>query len=205
MKTIYKNLFIASAMFLMAATTRATNHMIEVEDFEFNPSALNVMVGDTVTWFWHDGFHTTTSATVPPGAATWDHMISSTSPSFSYVVMVPGTYSYFCGPHQSMGMVGMFSATGGTTGIENATRPSLFQVNGNTIVQFLSVTFNLPSPGMTSLSVYDLTGNIVASFSSYLQAGTLNQSYDLGILPSGLYYVEVKSGNGREVSRIFIR
>ena len=74
---------IFGCIFLAGTTnSQATTHNVEVEDFEFNPSTFIANVGDTVHWFWHDGFHTTTSTLIPATALTWDQSISNNSPSF---------------------------------------------------------------------------------------------------------------------------
>src|SRR5205823_7768905 len=70
--------------------------------------------GDIVRFTWVDGFHTTTSTSVPAGAATWDHNLDNSNPTFDYTITVAGSYSYQCNPHAALGMVGTFSvaATG---------------------------------------------------------------------------------------------
>jgi plastocyanin len=65
----------------------------------FNPAALTVAVGATVTFHNSDGFtHTTTSSAVPNGAAAWDVSLAGgaqTTVTFS----IPGTYQYYCKIH----------------------------------------------------------------------------------------------------------
>lgn len=80
------------------------------DNFQFTPSSLNVVVGDVITWQWINGSHTTTSTSVPAGAAIWDVAMNSSSTTFSYKVTAPGSYSYKCRPH-APGMVGSFTAT----------------------------------------------------------------------------------------------
>ena len=82
-----------------------------VGNFFFNPSSLNVNVGDTVKWVWSSGSHTTTSSSIPGGAAAWDQLITSSNTTFSYKVTVAGTYNYVCTPHAAMGMIASFTAS----------------------------------------------------------------------------------------------
>jgi plastocyanin len=89
-------------------------HIVSVANFSFTPSSFNAVVGDTVEWDWSNGSHTTTSTTIPGGAASWDNPINSSSTSFQYVITVAGTYSYQCTPHQPMGMVASFTASAPT-------------------------------------------------------------------------------------------
>jgi plastocyanin len=89
----------------------ATKHVVTTQNFFFSPVNLpNVFVGDTIRWVWVNGVHTTTSTTIPPGAATWDAPISFTSQSFEYKITVAGTYNYRCTPHVASGMIGSFTA-----------------------------------------------------------------------------------------------
>src|SRR5947199_317323 len=75
----------------------------------FSPSSFTASVGDTVNFVWGSGTHTTTSTSVPTGAATWNAPISSSHTSFDYIIKIGGTYKYQCNFHVSMGMVGSFT------------------------------------------------------------------------------------------------
>jgi plastocyanin len=89
----------------------AVTYTVQVGNYYFNPSSLNVEVGDIVKWVWVEGTHTTTSTSVPAGAASWDEPITSGSQTYSYTVTTAGTYDYVCSLHAGMGMVGSFVAT----------------------------------------------------------------------------------------------
>ncbi len=94
--------------------SKATTWQVTVQDFQFSPSSLNVVVGDVIRWVWVSGFHTTTSATIPSGAGSWDSAIDANNLSYDYIVTRPGTYSYVCSFHEAFGMVASFTATGVT-------------------------------------------------------------------------------------------
>jgi plastocyanin len=89
----------------------AVTHTIQVGNYYFNPSSLNVEVGDIVKWVWVQGSHTTTSSSIPGGAASWDAPINSGNQTYSYTVTVAGVYNYVCTPHAGMGQTGTFTAT----------------------------------------------------------------------------------------------
>ncbi len=90
----------------------ATKHIVNVQNFVFTPANLpNVFVGDTIRWVWVNGSHTTTSTTIPAGAATWNSPISFSVQVYEYKITIPGTYNYRCTPHFSSGMIGSFTAT----------------------------------------------------------------------------------------------
>jgi plastocyanin len=72
---------------------------ITVSDFQFTPASVSCCVGDTIKWVWSNGSHTTTSVTIPTGAATWDQVMDAGNTIYKYKVTVPGTYNYQCTPH----------------------------------------------------------------------------------------------------------
>ena len=89
----------------------AVTHTVQVGNYYFNPSSLNVEVGDIVKWVWVQGSHTTTSSSIPGGATSWDAPINSGNQTYSYTVTVAGVYNYVCTPHAGMGQTGTFTAT----------------------------------------------------------------------------------------------
>lgn len=107
MKKIYPIL----VLLFSAMLANATIHQISVSDFQFAPQTVNAVCGDTIQWNWVSGTHTTTSVSVPPGAATWNANITAFSGSFEYKVTVVGNYAYVCTPHSGMGMVGAIVVT----------------------------------------------------------------------------------------------
>jgi plastocyanin len=116
-KVIYP---IATVIFLLTIVSHfqvfATKHIVNVQNFSFSPANIsNVQLGDTIRWVWISGTHTTTSTTIPAGAAIWDNPITSTNTSFEYKVIVAGTFNYKCTPHSSMGMIGSFTAVAAAT------------------------------------------------------------------------------------------
>lgn len=92
--------FIAALLFVAAGlTANATTWTVTVQNFAFVNSPSTVTVGDTIVWMWSSGSHTTTSTSVPTGAATWSSPIDASTPMFMYVVEVAGNYDYHCIPH----------------------------------------------------------------------------------------------------------
>ena len=102
MKTCCR-LCLAALLFATASlSSNATTWHVNVQSFAFVNSPEIVTVGDTIVWTWIDGSHTTTSNTIPAGAAPWNADITALFPTYTYVVEVPGTYGYHCIPHQGM-------------------------------------------------------------------------------------------------------
>ncbi|MDQ6901683.1 MAG: T9SS type A sorting domain-containing protein [Bacteroidota bacterium] len=92
----------------------ATTWDINVQNYQFSPSSLNVAVGDVIHWVWVTGVHTTTSVTIPIGASPWDAALDATAKSFNYTVTKPGVYSYECSFHSFLGMTASFTVSGVT-------------------------------------------------------------------------------------------
>jgi plastocyanin len=86
------------------AATFAADHKVTVSDFQFTPAVVNARVGDTISWSWQTGSmaHTTTSVTIPSGAAPWNSPMDATTPRFRYRITTAGTYRYQCNIHASI-------------------------------------------------------------------------------------------------------
>ncbi|MBE0648187.1 MAG: T9SS type A sorting domain-containing protein [Bacteroidales bacterium] len=106
------SVLIVFVLTLSASSSFAVKHTVLVGNFYFNPSNIpDVQVGDTIHWQWVEGSHTTTSTSVPAGAATWDSPMTSGNQVFEYKVTVAGMYNYKCTPHSGI-QTGSFTAVG---------------------------------------------------------------------------------------------
>lgn len=90
--------------------SQARTWTVTVSNFQFSSSSMNVAVGDVIHWAWVSGFHTTTSLTVPGGAASWNAGLTKSGDFFDYTVTTLGTYTYQCDVHPAQ-MQGTFTAT----------------------------------------------------------------------------------------------
>jgi len=204
MKKIYKSVSVLFAVCFLSLQGFATNHIITVEDFSFTPRNLAVFVGDTITWNWVSGFHTTTSDNIPLGAADWDVAIEPGLQSFIYVVTVEGNYQYHCTPHQSMGMTASFTATG-TTDINEAATPALnFNVWQSSFDKSINMLFNKGINGSVDFSLLDLSGKVVYTNKiNSIEKGS-HLKFLTPALPVGIYLAEIRANSNREVKRIIL-
>ena len=111
-----KSLFFLSIFLILSVVCSATRHIVQVSNFQFSPSSMNVFVGDTVRFTWVSGGHTTTcdpgansGTSLPAGAATWNSPMNNGTTTYDYAVTVSGTYNYVCLPH-APNMAGSFVA-----------------------------------------------------------------------------------------------
>lgn len=84
-----------------AGPASAAERLVNVVDFEFQPKTLQVDPGDTVTWTFSDGGHTTTAN--PGQAEKWDSGPAANPAGFRFrhTFRNPGRYGYICIPHGS--------------------------------------------------------------------------------------------------------
>jgi|SRR5215813_13971033 len=101
-----KILLLAALLIGSVSAAWAADHPVTVSNFVFTPSTVNAVVGDTISWTWVNGMHTTTSTSVPAGARPWNRPINMTSTRFRTRVRVAGTYTYQCNFHFAQGMTG---------------------------------------------------------------------------------------------------
>ena len=109
MKKIFL-LFNFLVLFIFVVPANSTTINIDVSDFSFSIVSFDAVLGDTVKWTLVSGTHTTTSTSVPLGAATWDYTFTGVGDSFIYVIDVAGVYEYHCSFHPLI-MVGSFSTS----------------------------------------------------------------------------------------------
>ena len=191
-----KKIYLIMLLLFAGFSAKATIHVVNVSNFSFSPNAIsNVIVGDTIRWHLVSGSHTTTSASVPVGAATWDHFMTSTD--FDYKVTVAGNYGYVCTPHAGSGMVGGFSASNGTASIDEPENPVALKAFPNPFKTKLSI----PNKTADNIEIMSVLGEKVKTV-----AVNNNEKYtvlDLSELKKGVYfYVLKQEGEILETRRI---
>lgn len=118
MHTMAVALLGAAGVMLAASgsASAATAKVGMTNTLKFTPHTLTVHVGDTVVWKNGSALtHTVTDvpklaskagdATLPKGAKPFNSGYLNPGQSYSHTFTVPGTYHYFCIPHEATGMV----------------------------------------------------------------------------------------------------
>ena len=195
-----KHLLIICLLFC-GLCSQATVHTIQVANFQFNPSSVNAVVGDTITWTWVSGSHTTTcdptvntATSLPAGATTWNSDINSGSSSFSYKLLVAGTYNFLCIPHQSVmkGVINVSSILPVTlisfnTSVASNNKALLkWTVANETNVSYYSVQKSIDGSTFTEAGRIEATGNTslqkTYTFTDNATAGSKYTYYSLKII-----------------------
>ena len=164
----------------------------------------NVKLGDTIQWNWVNGSHTTTSVTIPSGAASWDSPISSAVTSFQYVPAVTGAYLYKCTPHVAMGMVGSFIVLP-NLGISDSQGPPDISISPNPFSDKVLVTYRSPGSLLSGIKVFDLTGRVVRDIEAENTGSTFTGTLDLQDLQNGIYFVRFIDKNDKNYVRRIIK
>ena len=83
----------------VAAPSLAADFTVDVTaDFTFSPRSQKIAVGDTVTWTFSDGGHTTTARRGQ--AVSWNSGLEESGQTFQKTFDKPGRFQYLCLPHR---------------------------------------------------------------------------------------------------------
>ncbi len=100
------------------ATVAPPAVVVKMSDFSFDPKTITIAPGQTVEWrntsvlSWHTATcdpklaKHAASVSLPAGAQPFNSGAVKAGQTYSHTFTTPGTYHYFCIPHESMGMVG---------------------------------------------------------------------------------------------------
>ena len=148
-------------------TCDAGTTQVDVQDFTFVPQTLTVAQGTTVCWTnTGQSPHTVTSST-----GLFDSGTMMPGDIFSFTFDTPGTFDYICIPHESIGMVGSITVTGGpppppapppgqlvaTVGTNDATNISL-TMNGTRVMHLAAGTYQIEVHDNSTFHDFHLTG-----------------------------------------------
>jgi hypothetical protein len=65
-----------------------------------------------------------------------------------------------------------------------------------------SLVYQSKASGRSSLRIYDVSGRLVKTFAFQKGEGTYSRSIDLGGMKSGMYYIEISTGNSRTRTKL---
>jgi plastocyanin len=91
------------AAVLLPACAAAADQTVQIgPGFVFSPSTVTVSPGDTVTWVWQEGPHSSTS-NATSGPEVWDSGILGQGANFAHTFQTAGDHPYYCIVHSFPG------------------------------------------------------------------------------------------------------
>lgn len=196
MKSLKPLFLVLISLVILTSVSNARIINVSVNSNFFSPANINnAVVGDTIKWNWVSGFHTTTCdgqafTSRPSGAQPWNSTISSSTPTFSYVIQVAGTYNYICEPH-SPSMAGIITASPSSVsqinGIVNGFE--LSQNYPNPFNPSTKIRFSLPEASDVSIKIFDANGREIAEIvNERLNSAAYEAEWDATNFSTGVYY-----------------
>src|SRR5690242_11576335 len=101
--------FVLALFFFAACAAQAGDKVVTASNYQFTPAAVNIVVGETVTWTNAGGMHNVHSDT-----GLFHNTISTDPWQLSFTFKAPGTFSYLCQQHGAGGYGG-FNMRGSVT------------------------------------------------------------------------------------------
>ena len=196
MKSLKPLLLSLLILIVMNSVSNARIINVSVSSNIFSPANINnAFVGDTIKWNWVSGFHTTTCdgqafTSRPSGAAPWNASITSSTPTFSYVIQVAGTYNYICEPH-SPSMAGIITAApSSVTQLSGLVKGfELSQNFPNPFNPSTKIRFSIPEASDVSVKIFDANGREIAEIvNERLNSAAYEAEWNALNFSTGVYY-----------------
>jgi|SRR5690554_2246262 len=179
-----------------------TFHNVNVANFEFTPSHLDINVGDTVVWTNSQGQHNVngTIATFPDNPESFGNSPGPAGWSYMYIFTIPGDYSYRCDVHAGS-MFGSLTVSDTPVTVESMEQPESFEFYPNPATSSLYWKWNKSGKLKDAhVQIYDVTGKLTESF----QLG-FESSRDVSNWTEGMYIYTITSENQRvQTGKLFI-
>jgi plastocyanin len=187
-------------VFFAFSFASATNHVITFGNYYYSPASTSVLVGDTVTWQGDFATHPLSTTAIPSGATPIIHVNIGTS--YSYVVMVAGSYSYQCDVHFAQGMTGNFTATTIASVPEVSARPTL-----NFTLSTFGGVVKINDANDIKRGKYEVRiGNILGEpvYNGVINSDEQEKLIDIQDQPKGVYLLAITDDNRQTFVRKFL-
>ena len=194
LKLIIAAAVVLSAVFALSSPAQAILHEVEIEDFSYIPSRLNINVGDMVEWRNRDAVsHTATS-----DDGIWDSGLLAEDETFTYTFTLEGVYPYHCSPHPWMvDTIVVVSPT--AIGDQPSSIPDQFEISQNYPNPFnarTAIEYSLPQDSHVRIAVYNLLGqNIETLVDQNMPAGSHLVLWNANDVPTGVYFYRIEAGD----------
>jgi plastocyanin len=186
--------------------------VVSAGNFFFNPNPITINQGDSVTWVWSEGVHTTTNGVDendPNAASMWSASLTSGAPTFTYKFTTAGEFPYFCALHSGFmrGTVTV-NATTDVQPIEGTVSKIGFAsaLTPNPTKAGFSFRFALRQSGHVQADLFDAAGRKVVNLvDKDLGAGTFSASYNGHGAKPGVYWVKLLVPGAQQSRKIVIQ
>lgn len=208
MKTLFtyspfRTLFITFAIAISTLNLAGqTTHNVTVTNYKFTPSPLTITAGDIVVWT--NG--TTTGHNVDGQQSVFPNNPESfgndvgANWTYQFTFNTPGTYNYHCDPHAAFGMVGSVIVNPSTTPNEElAGKISSIQLYPNPASQYVELMVPTNYDKIGSLRVYSIAGTLIDQ--KVISRNAESFRYDISGFKNGVYFMEIQSGNHKDVMK----
>ena len=184
---------IAAGVFsMMMFPVQAKKWIVTVKNYSFTPYNLtHVRAHDTIQWVWESGSHTTTSASIPACAESWEYAINQDTTSFIYIPVVNGTFFYLSAPDTAKNMNGQFTVTGASGVDEHNGKPTL-SVFPNPFHNEVTVQIPLNFRHIVSVQIFNTEGKLVRTVFPGFSAGSKLLTIDTKDLPNGVFFFRLE-------------
>jgi plastocyanin len=202
MKKLLKKSVLLIVGLALVSIANATVHLITVQNDNFNPSSVIAVVGDTIEWDWVAGTHTTTSETIPGGAALWSDSMTATKTTFQYKVTVAGTYNYECTIHiNCCGMKGTITATNPTgVPVVSGSSQVIAKFFPNPVTDILNIHLNI-APCNNILIITDMLGREVLRKTLF----NVDNSINVSNWKKGIYFYQLKNSTDKMAGKLEVQ
>lgn len=189
------------ACFALAGVSYAqTTHQLVVSNFEFSPSVINAVQGDSLRIIAEDNGHTfnqvseetwLANGTIPSGLFQFNVLLDSLP--ITVELSGSGTIYYVCTPHAAMGMKGLINVAL-ASGIDDSALESTSAFFPNPASDMVWMR-DMPTD-VVDVSIVDALGREAAR----MQVAS-TEPIHVGNVPNGSYYLRVMDKAGVEVLR----
>ena len=205
-KTLKLLLTVAAVLVVILSipqAARAILYEVEIEDFSFIPSRLNINPGDMVEWRNRDNVgHTATSDN-----DIWDSGLLARDETFTYTFTIEGVYPYHCSPHPFMVDTIVVGTPTGVDGQSSST-PEQFEVSQNYPNPFnarTAIEYSLPQDSHVRIVIYNLLGQNIETLVDQVQtAGIQRVVWNAADVPTGVYFYRLETGEFTQTRKMLL-
>lgn len=185
-----------SLTFALSYTSFATVHVVADLGFTFTPDSITIMLGDTVDFQInqsHDAVEVSQSTWNANGTTPLQGGFNVPFGGGQAIITTPGVHYYVCVPHVVGGMKGRIFVVD-PLNIEGNNNPLSFKMFPNPTQEFVWIEGNVVAGEGLSYSITDLKGSVLRTGSYVQQSGQASFMIPVYDLPSGTYFIRMRSG-----------